>query len=730
MGEYKNFEEVKLAIENAKTDTDIGFIFRNIFNGNYYLPQAFTKEASENYEFLEDALAKLHVKGALTATDTYELSQLITQAYISNPRIEEEILEQHPEYQYLFDKKEDYKLEDLKNETVQSGEEFITSHAEDAVQLSNEIADNSKKLQEMASALKGDSFYEAREYFISRMRDEIQKHFKKDVFGVSGWATSFTERKELYGPERWSQYKKFLELRWQILAEMKDKFGDYLEQYKNAVQLASVVEQKTNDLFEKVTASLVEAGNISEEQANDWATRNVYIDKSVERKLAKIKYSKEQLLKDMAELYRYLGGKLGPVEFLATRKRRAFAYSERMQIAISDFFDKRTLFHECGHLSEQLNNLCLNCSYQFRDSRASGRLQSLKSITGNPAYSANEKAYPDNFINPYVGKVYDHEGSEVFSMGIENLSSPDKLANFIQKDPEHFKLCLGVCLYSNPSMARKIQTIMESKRQKYDTATNQNRTIEEWYKAIDKAIPKDLLLQLLSRREGYENYKIRTSGNSVNAKGNLYYKDDSAEEGRDAWNYLAGGKNNDVLKAAYLLIMYERGKISFEGVGGDRNSFANSICNKYLRNGIIPDWFDPNKSLPKLEISKDDTGIAQKKSSKVFLAALKKAIPANMFEELKKTGGIDGFSIVNWATSKDKVLRLYFHYKEDDEEGVYVKSKELLPMAYLMIMNNRNLLPEHYDTFFSAQYRFIDYANGRDVPDWFEPEQGLPRLEI
>lgn len=59
-----------------------------------------------------------------------------------------------------------------------------------------------------------------------------------------------------------------------------------------------------------------------------------------------------------------------------------------------------------------------------------------------------------------------------------------------------------------------------------------------------------------------------------------------------------------------------------------------------------------------------------------------------------------------------------------------MKSRALLPMAYLMIMNNRNLLPEHYDTFFSAQYRFIDYANGRDVPDWFEPEQGLPRLEI
>ncbi len=43
MGEYKNFEEVKLAIENAKTDTDIGLIFRNIFNGNYYLPASIYK---------------------------------------------------------------------------------------------------------------------------------------------------------------------------------------------------------------------------------------------------------------------------------------------------------------------------------------------------------------------------------------------------------------------------------------------------------------------------------------------------------------------------------------------------------------------------------------------------------------------------------------------------------------------------------------------------------------
>ncbi len=50
-------------------------------------PQAFTKEALKNYEFLEDTLAKLHVKDALTATDIYELSQRIRSAYISSSKI-------------------------------------------------------------------------------------------------------------------------------------------------------------------------------------------------------------------------------------------------------------------------------------------------------------------------------------------------------------------------------------------------------------------------------------------------------------------------------------------------------------------------------------------------------------------------------------------------------------------------------------------------------------------
>ena len=131
-----------------------------------------------------------------------------------------------------------------------------------------------------------------------------------------------------------------------------------------------------------------------------------------------------------------------------------------------------------------------------------------------------------------MGKVYDHEGSEVFSMGIENMSSPEKLANFIQKTPSTSNYVLAYTYITIHLLARKIQTIMDSKRQKYDSATSKTKTLEQWYNAIDKShTEKDLLLQLLSRREGYENYKIETFGNSTSAKGNLYYKDDSAEEG-------------------------------------------------------------------------------------------------------------------------------------------------------------------------------------------------------
>ena len=56
----------------------------------------------------------------------------------------------------------------------------------------------------------------------------------------------------------------------------------------------------------------------------------------------------------------------------------------------------------------------------------------------------SEKAFPDKFIHPYVGKVYSNGLTEVLSMGIEQFTSKKKLTEFMKNDREHFIFVLGV----------------------------------------------------------------------------------------------------------------------------------------------------------------------------------------------------------------------------------------------------------------------------------------------
>ena len=84
---------------------------------------------------------------------------------------------------------------------------------------------------------------------------------------------------------------------------------------------------------------------------------------------------------------------------------------------------------------------------------------SLKRLTG-ANYRADEMAYPDTFINPYVGKDYGGRASEVFSMALQHLESYDSLLPLIA-DPEHFSLLMGFCLRKNPRIIRQVQEYLK-----------------------------------------------------------------------------------------------------------------------------------------------------------------------------------------------------------------------------------------------------------------------------
>jgi hypothetical protein len=107
---------------------------------------------------------------------------------------------------------------------------------------------------------------------------------------------------------------------------------------------------------------------------------------------------------------------------------------------------KTALFHEYGHIIEKK----LQSSSWMQEwvrSRATGESTSLRELTGNNNYESDEKAVPDHFVHPYVGRDYKYEGgSEVFSMGFQHFASSLDMSRLFMKDPEHFYLTLGMLL--------------------------------------------------------------------------------------------------------------------------------------------------------------------------------------------------------------------------------------------------------------------------------------------
>ena len=61
-------------------------------------------------------------------------------------------------------------------------------------------------------------------------------------------------------------------------------------------------------------------------------------------------------------------------------------------------------------------------------SRATGEPEKLSKLTGDKNYKDSEVAYPDKFIDPYVGKVYGQVPiTEVLTMGFQHFESATSL---------------------------------------------------------------------------------------------------------------------------------------------------------------------------------------------------------------------------------------------------------------------------------------------------------------
>jgi hypothetical protein len=70
------------------------------------------------------------------------------------------------------------------------------------------------------------------------------------------------------------------------------------------------------------------------------------------------------------------------------------------------------------------------------------RLRRLNEIQPLSDYKKNEVAFEDDFLDPYVGKVYDTGDTEIVSMGLQWMYKNP--AEFHAKDPDHFDLILRI----------------------------------------------------------------------------------------------------------------------------------------------------------------------------------------------------------------------------------------------------------------------------------------------
>ncbi len=208
------------------------------------------------------------------------------------------------------------------------------------------------------------------------------------------------------------------------------------------------------------------ASPVTREQASEWAKKQV-IDKGAAEKMKRLGYSAEQAVKDMADFYLLTGGKSSAIRLSLDGKKRANAVGIETRVGekiinLGSRFDRTVLFHELAHHMES-DPLAMAASNGFLlKRRQSDQLFRLDEMTGHykkdGGYDPHEVAYKDSFIDHYIGRCYvGSDITEVFSMGLQYLSSPESACLFAAKDPEMFAMITGyITSKLTPAMRAKV----------------------------------------------------------------------------------------------------------------------------------------------------------------------------------------------------------------------------------------------------------------------------------
>lgn len=132
-------------------------------------------------------------------------------------------------------------------------------------------------------------------------------------------------------------------------------------------------------------------------------------------------------------------------QFVYVARTKGRAYHQGNSINLGDFDQVRTYIHELGHALEdrfQGSKVQLQESLKFLRARTKGEMRvQLKAVKGG-GYGADEMTRLDKFMEPYMGKDYGEQATEILSMALESMY--DDPVGFLLRDREMFEWTLRV----------------------------------------------------------------------------------------------------------------------------------------------------------------------------------------------------------------------------------------------------------------------------------------------
>lgn len=203
--------------------------------------------------------------------------------------------------------------------------------------------------------------------------------------------------------------------------------------------------QKLTEQMEVVSRLLLSKSKITKQKAIQMAD-GVSFDKTLKKRNKKIsEVHNPSLIRQNISDFFYLTGGKGSKSFRLLENTHPRAHASRIGSINIGHPDlpiniRTTMFHEMGHHIEYESKEIQDIAQQFVLSRATS--STLEPI-GRWGLQ-DEVAYPDHFIDKYVGKYYESGSTEVVSMGIQYFSTTKEMATLFRNDAEHFYLILGI----------------------------------------------------------------------------------------------------------------------------------------------------------------------------------------------------------------------------------------------------------------------------------------------